>query len=1052
MADMASTLPTESDSQILSALDWRLIGPHRGGRVVAVAGDPVNPAVFYFGACAGGVWKTDDAGTSWRNISDGYFTTAAVGALAVSNSDANVIYAGTGETCIRGNVSHGDGVYRSVDGGQTWANVGLSDTRHIGRILIHPANPDRAYVAALGHAWGTNLERGVFRTEDGGRTWDQVLFVNDRTGAHDLTMDGKNPRILYAASWEAQRYPHTLESGGPGSGLWRSVDGGDHWENITRKPGLPTGMLGKIGVAAAPSRPGRLWALVEAVDGALFRSDNYGETWIRLSEQSLLRTRPWYYMHVTAHPVDSDTVYVQNYGIWKSIDGGAHFSQMPSPHGDEHALWIDPRDPRRMVKGDDGGASVSVNGGRSWTTQLNQPTAQMYHVITDDQVPYRICGSQQDNTAISLPSRTVEGGIHERDWFPPGGGESGYIAVKPGSPHLVVASGPAGRRAYNDVMTLYDHRTGQRWNNTVWPELYGWGAGAESLKYRFQWTFPIMFSPHDPDTLYVAGNHVLRSTDLGMHWETLSPDLTRNDRTKLTPSGGPITRDNTGAEVYCTIFALAESPVTPGLLWAGTDDGLIHISRDHGETWKDVTPPPEILPSWALVSIIEPSPHDAGVAYVAATRYKHDDTRPYVLKTSDYGATWTLMVDGLPDDDFTRVVREDPDTDGLLFAGTETGLYVFARRRWHRIKAGLPVVPMYDLIIKGDEMVVATHGRSFWILDDLNPIREWASTSLTGPMHLFHPKPVVRLRTYGGFRQGFSGFMNYTRAGTSTIAAWIDMDAQATPHYETVNAGLNPPDGVVIYYWLDTVPDSPPEVAIVDENGRELRIYRDGISAHQGLNRLVWNLRLAGAPRVTAPDLEPWHRPDGPMVLPGNYQARLTIGDEHRSVSFEVLPDSRLTEAPEALEAQLRCLEDILKEIARCNRSINRIDSILPRVLDWLGRTSDPRVVDPGHKAEQELTAIREALIDTHMREAQLWPSGIHEKLNALFTSVDSADHAPPQQAKDVLRHLQEQLDALDLRMKALLTGSLEELEQVIRKLKLPVVNDQELFAADHPQ
>ena len=682
--------------QLLDNLEFRCIGPHRGGRVVAVAGDASDPMTFYFGACAGGVWKTTDGGQYWRNVSDGYFNTAAIGALTVSTADPNVIYAGTGETSIRGNVSHGDGIYKSVDAGLSWRHIGLSDTRHIGKIQVHPRDPDIVYAAALGHAFGPNEQRGVFRSRDGGENWENVLYKSDRAGSHDVTMDVNNPRILFAPIWQTQRYPHRLESGGAECGLWRSMDSGDSWEDVSRKPGLPRGVLGKIGVAISPAQAGRVWAVVEARDGAVFRSDDYGETWIRLSEQSLLRTRPWYYMHITADTQDPDTVYVQNYSFWKSIDGGASFETIPIPHGDDHALWIDPNNNQRIIDGNDGGACVSFNGGMSWSSIYNQPTAQLYHVCADDQFPYRVYGSQQDNTAISVPSATVDGAIHERDWYAPGGGESGYIAVKPDDPAFVVASGPAGQRAYNDIMLLYNHRTGQVWDITVWPELYGWGVGSEGLKYRFQWTFPIMFSRHNPDLLYVASNRLHLSTDLGANFDELSPDLTRNDPDKLRASGGPITRDNTGAEVYCTIFALAESHHEPGVLWAGSDDGLVHISDDGGREWDEITPPD--LPEWALISIIDASPHEAGAAYLAATRYKLDDTRPYLYKTADYGKTWTPITNGIPDGEFTRVIREDPNRRGLLYAGTETGLYISFDdgENWQRMGGNLPVCPIHD--------------------------------------------------------------------------------------------------------------------------------------------------------------------------------------------------------------------------------------------------------------------------------------------------------------------------------------------------------------------
>jgi len=1034
---------------LLAALDWRCIGPHRGGRVVAVAGDVSDPMTFYFGACAGGVWKTTDGGRFWRNVSDGFFRTAAVGAIAVAESDPNVVYAGTGETCIRNNVSHGDGVYKSSDAGRTWTNVGLRDSRHIGKIVVHPRDPDLVYVSALGHAFGPNEERGVFRSRDGGRTWEKILYKSPRAGSHDIALDRSNPRILYAAIWQAQRYPHALVNGGDESGLWRSTDGGDTWEEITRKPGLPTGLLGKIGVAASPAQPGRVWALVEAEDGALFRSDDYGETWTRLSEESLLRTRPWYYMHVTADPQDADTVYVQNYSFWKSIDGGATFARIPTPHGDDHALWIDPHNSRRMIEGDDGGAAVSFNGGASWSSIYNQPTAQMYHVTTDDQVPYRVYGSQQDNTAISLLSRSAEGAIHERCWYAPGGGESGYIAIKPDDPNIVVASGPTGRRAYNDLMTMYDHRTKQAWNVTVWPELYGWGVGAESLKYRFQWTFPIHFSRHDPDILYVCSNHVHRSTDLGASWEVISPDLTRNDPDKLKPSGGPITRDNTGAEVYCTIFALAESPLRAGLLWAGSDDGLIHVSEDGGRTWQDVTP--KDLPEWALISIVEASPHDPATAYVAATRYKLDDTRPYLYKTNDYGRTWTRITDGIPVDEFTRVIREDPNRRGLLYAGTETGLYVSLDdgARWQRMGGDLPVVPIYDLTIKGVELVVATHGRSFWILDDLTPLHQLAGGIGEQPVHLFQPRPTVRMRTDSArpWREGTPGVVSYAHADTSQTALLPVKQADGSLAYQHLDAGENPPAGAVIQYYLAEKPADGVTLTVRDGGGHEVRSCTgkdDKVPAEAGINRFIWNLRRPGSPRVTASDLEPWHRPDGPMVLPGTYQVELTAGDQTRTQPLVIEPDPRIRTSRDDLQAQHDFLLEILAALTTTNEAINRIDALREQLAPWERRTEDQdedaevRAAVTGLR--DELAAIRGRLIDVNMRQAQLWPSGLHEKLNALFESVDSADYAPPRQAREVFAELSRQLSELTGQLDAVLADGVPRLAAAAAAAGLPVI------------
>ena len=721
---------------LLDAMRFRCIGPPRGGRVVAVAGDPSEPAVFWFGAVAGGVWKTEDAGVTWTNSSDGYLKTSSVGALAVSDSDPSVIYAGMGESTIRTDVSHGDGIYRSTDRGRSWVHLGLADTRHVSEIRIHPRDPDRVYVAALGHAFGPNPERGVYRSTDGGAHWERVLYRDDRTGAADLALDVRNPTVLYASLWETHRNFWELSSGGPGSGLWRSTDGGATWSEITSNLGLPpSATLGKIGVAASPARSGRVWALVES-DAApgLYRSEDFGETWTLASDRQDLRYRPWYYMHVFADPLDEDTVYVNNLRMWRSTDAGAHFTPIPTPHGDNHDLWIDPRDGRRMIQGNDGGANVSFNAGASWSSVYNQLTAQLYTVDTDGRAPhYFVYGTQQDNSSIGVPSGANDGVIAWEDCRIAGTGESGYVAVDPKDPEVVyvgaVGSSPGGAGA----LQRYDHRTGQVRLVNVWPEHHG-GLGPGELRYRFGWTFPIRFSPHDPNVLYAGGNRVFRSTDEGQSWEAVSPDLTRAAPDKLGPSGGPITLDTSGAEHYCTLYAFAESPHEPGVLWAGSDDGLVHLSRDGGRSWRDVTPPD--LPEWAFIRTVEPSPHAPGALYLAATRYKLDDNAPYLFRTADYGESWTSITGSggdpaaaIPDDDFVRVVRADPGCPGVLYAGTETGLHVSLDdgATWRRWRSNFPVTPVYDLAVHGTDLVIATHGRSFWILDDLTPLHREAA-------------------------------------------------------------------------------------------------------------------------------------------------------------------------------------------------------------------------------------------------------------------------------------------------------------------------------------
>ena len=632
--------------------------------MVAVAGHPKERSTFYFGSTGGGVWCTTDAGITWRNLSDGFFHRAAVGAIALAPSEPSVIYVGMGESTIRNNASSGDGVYRSVNGGLTWTHLGLEATRHISRVLVDPADPDVAYIAALGHAHGPNPERGVYRTRDGGASWELVLHRGEDAGAADLCMDPRNPRILYATLWQGRRLPWHLDSGGPGSGLWRSVDGGDTWDDLSRRPGMPKGIMGRAGVTASGARPGRVWCIVEAEDGAVLRSDDYGEHWERLSEQADLRQRAWYYSRVIADPVDQETVWALNVECWRSSDAGKVFSVFPVQHGDCHDLWIDPADARRMILGDDGGASVSMDGGESWSSLYNQPTAELYHVTTDTREPYRIYAAQQDNTTIALPSHSRWGAITQLDTTHVGGGESGYIAVRPDNPDVIFAGD------YKGLITRHDQSTGESRPIMVWPDET---AMAGEARYRFNWTSPILLSPHDPSILYQAGNRVFRSTDEGQTWEPISPDLTRDDAEKLRSSGG-LTPDNSGAEYYCTIFALAESPLAPGQLWAGTDDGRLHMTRDGGRSWTEITPPD--LPRWATVRMIEASSHEDGTAYVAAEAHKLDDFHPYLWRTRDFGASWERLDQGLEEDEYCHVLREDPAHRGLLLCGTELGLLV----------------------------------------------------------------------------------------------------------------------------------------------------------------------------------------------------------------------------------------------------------------------------------------------------------------------------------------------------------------------------------------
>lgn len=1051
---------THDSLNLFGALSWRCIGPFRGGRVVAVAGDPVQPMVFYFGACAGGVWKTTDGGTYWSNISDGFFKTAAVGAIAVAESDPNVIYVGMGETAIRGNVSHGDGVYKSTDGGKTWSHLGLAETRYIARIRIHPHHPDLVYVAALGHAYGQNPERGVYRSRDGGKTWEQVLCRSNKAGGIDLSLAPYNPRILYATLWETQRTPWSLSSGGPDSSIYKSTDGGETWTELTNNPGLPKGLKGKMGIAASPARPDRVWAIVEAEDGALFRSDDGGATWERLCEDRTLRLRPWYYCHIYADPCDADTVYILNVQAWKSIDGGRTFTELTTPHGDNHDLWIDPRNPQRMIEGNDGGACVSFNGGASWSTIYNQPTAQFYHVTTDTQFPYRVYGTQQDNSAISVPSRSYKGAILWGDCYAVGSSESGYIAVHPQDPNLVYSGAVGSAPGGGGVMLRYDHRTGQVRIVTVWPELYG-GWGAKDLKYRFQWTYPIVFSPHDARVLYCTGNVVFRSLTEGSSWEVLSPDLTRHDPATMEPSGGPITRDTTGAEHYGTIFAFAESLHEPGVLWAGSDDGLIHISRNDGQTWANITPPE--LPEWTLISMIEPSPHDPATAYVAATRYKLDDWQPYLYKTQDYGATWVPITNGIPAHDFTRVIREDPGRRGLLYAGTETGIYVSFNdgASWQSLQGNLPVVPIYDLVIKEHDLVAATHGRSFWILDDLTPLHQLSEPVTKSVATLFIPRPTCRGVAPIGANRPRSSNKNYM-IGLGYAATFTETQTGQGEIVRTFfDAGANPPDGVLVTYFLAKSPESEVTLSFLDAQGQVIRRFSSQsekatpetgiaksprLSCALGMNRFVWNMRYPEARGVPG-DVATERSLAGPMTAPGTYQVEISVDGHTQRATFEIRQDPRITATQADLEAQFGLLTQIRDRLSATHDAINQMQSVRQQVNEWIhrteGQTMAAAVAEAGQGVLEKLTAIEQELIERRLRaplDMVHYPTRLNAKLAALSSVVASADTAPTQQSYDVFAELSERIDQHLSRWQALLTTEVPAFSKLIHAAAVPAI------------
>ena len=1070
---------------LLDAMRFRCIGPPRGGRVVAVAGDPSEPAVFYFGAVGGGIWKTEDAGTTWTNVSDGFVKTSAVGALAVSDADPSVIFAGMGESTIRTDVSHGDGVYKSTDRGRTWSHAGLADTRHISEIRIHPRDPDRVWVAALGHAFGPNSERGVYRSTDGGASWERVLYKDDRSGAADLSLDARNPTVLYASLWQAHRNFWELASGGPGSGLWRSTDGGTTWTEITPKLGLPAAaLLGKIGVTASPVRSGRVWALVES-DAApgLYRSEDFGETWSLASDRQDLRFRPWYYMHVFADPQDEDTVYANNHRMWKSTDAGASFTQVPTPHGDNHALWIDPHDNRRMIQGNDGGANVSFNAGASWSSIYNQLTAQLYTVDTDGRAPhYFVYGTQQDNSSLGVPSSTNDGAISWEDCRIAGTGESGYVAVDPQDPDVVyvgaVGSSPGGAGA----LQRYDHNTGQVRLVNVWPEDHS-GMGAGELRYRFGWTFPIRFSPHDPNVLYAGGNRVFRSTDEGQSWEPISPDLTRADPDKLGPSGGPITLDTSGAEHYCTLYAFAESPHEPGVLWAGSDDGLVHLSRDGGLSWRNVTP--DGLPTSAFIRTVEPSPHDPATLYLAATRYKLDDNAPYLFKTTDYGESWRAIagLDGepaLPSDDFVRVIRADPACRGVLYVGTETGLYVSLDdgATWRRWRSNFPVTPVYDLKVEGTDLVIATHGRSFWILDDLTPLHREAAIRAeggagAGQVELCAPRRTWRLIPgVMDFITGADGKDYSVGLGKpATFTATRDETGQVRRQF--LDSGEGARVGAIVYYCLpesiavDAHAGAGPGVSIAfhDASGGLVREFHpkpagyDELSdedkaldpgpwatVQAGANRFVWDLRFPGAMRLRG-NRTGGEADCGPLVLPGTYQVRLRVGEQTFTESFEVANDPRSPATIDELREQLDCLLAIRDKISAVYAGVQRIRDTSGDIERWCERLSrhggQDAALEAGRSLREALAEIEDALVRPGDHTDT---TGLHHRarLNAALASVigvvGSADARPTAQgealAEEYMARIDDQLD----RLNALLEDDVRAFSDLVAEAGLPLI------------
>lgn len=1014
------------DPEAYKAMSWRCIGPFRGGRVTAVAGIPSQPYTYYFGACGGGVWKTEDGGLNWRPVSDGYFKTGSVGAVAVSEWDPNVVYAGMGEAPIRGNVSHGDGMYKSLDGGKTWTHIGLGDTCQISRVRIHPRNPDLVYVAALGHVYGPNMQRGVFRSKDGGQSWEKILYVSDKAGAIDLILDPFNPRVIYAAFWSAHRTPYSLVSGGPGSGLYKSTDGGDTWEELSRNPGMPEGVLGKIGVAASGAKQDRIWAIVEAEQGGVFCSDDGGETWTRVNSERRLRQRAWYYSRIYADPQNPDKVYVLNTGFYRSLDGGYTFNSIRVPHGDNHDLWIDPNNPDRMINSNDGGANVTYNGGASWTPQDNQPTAQFYHVTTDNQFPYWVYGAQQDNSTVRIASRTPDSGISREYWHSVGGGESGHIAPRHDNPDIVYAG------SYGGLITRWDYKTRETRAINPWPENpMGWGA--KDLKYRFQWTAPILVSKFDSNVLYHAAQVLFKSTDEGQSWEVISPDLTRNDKSKQKQSGGPITKDDTSVEYYCTIFAVAESVYDPNILWVGSDDGLVHITRNGGKTWNNITP--KNLPEWSMISMIETSTFKAGRAFIAVDRHKLDDFSPYIYKTEDFGRTWEKITHGIPSNTFVRVVREDPERKGLLYAGTETGVFVSFDdgQNWQSLQLDLPVVPIRDMVVKEDDLVAATHGRAFWILDDLTPLHQLTEEVLKSDFFLFRPRDAYRMKGYG---------------------------------FPRSDMGENPPSGSVIYYYFKEKPDEEVTLEFLDVQKNLIREFKSRkqeqdtpgsfsrwgysgsqtVSIEKGMNRFVWDMRYPGAESV--PGAVYWGASlRGPIAVPGEYTVRLKVGEDRMIKTWKWKKDPRINTTQRDFQEQFDLLIEIRDKVTEVNRGIKKLRSIKDQINDLLKKISstDPseEIAEAGKEIVQKLTAVEDVLIQFKSKSGQdplNYPIKLDNKIAALASYVGSADFRPTEQSYKVFHELSSKADSQLGLLDLYIERDLKNFNRLVKKNDIPAV------------
>ncbi len=1007
--------PADGDSVFFSNLKYRLVGPFRGGRSGAVAGSYKNKNIFYFASSGGGLWKTIDGGSNWKNISDKFFG-GSIGSVAVAPSNESILYAGEGENTLRGNVSEGlGGMWRSDDGGRSWHNLGLKEGRHVARIVVHPQNPDIVWVAVMGHLFGPNEERGVYKTTDGGKSWNRVLFVNQQTGCSDITMEPGNPSVLYAGMWHVIRTPYSMESGGDGSGLYKSVDGGQTWSNLSTKKGMPKGVSGIVCVAVAPSNTDRIYAMIENANGGLFVSNNGGETWVLSCSDNDIKQRAWYYNRVFVDPKNENIVYCPNVEFMRSVDGGKTFHGINVVHGDNHDLWIDPEDGNRMILADDGGAQVSFDAGANWSTADNQPTAQIYRVTTDNAFPYRILGAQQDNSTIRIKSRTYNDGVTDRDWEPTAGAESGYVITDPLNPDIVYGGN------YDGFLSRLDHKTGENRAINVWPD-NPMGSGADSLKYRFQWNFPIFFSPHNPKKLYAAGNHLFATENEGMSWEMISPDLTTNDKSKQGPSGGVITKDNTSVEYYCTIFTAIESPLEKDLLWTGSDDGLIHVSRDGGKNWENVTPPQ--AGKWMMWNCIESDPFKKGSAYFVGTKYKSDDFTPYIFKTEDYGKTWKLITQGIDKMHFTRALRADRKRPGLLYAGTEYGMYISydGGDHWKKFQLNLPVTPVTDLTIKENDLIIATQGRAFWVLDDLSLVQQKEDALLNKKLHVFAVNDSWRME---GYR---------------------NLDIR--------NAGLNPPNGVVIHYFLKDANDSSDvTITIFDKQNKAVRVFSrnakeaaDKLEFTGGMNQFVWDMDYPPAEKI--PGMLLWNGTiRGTKAAPGQYKARFRFDKDSTDIAFTIKgdPNYKMTDADYDVQVgfllQLRDKFNDIQHAIKDIRSIRAQINELTAKLDSTRANKDIKLL--GDSIVKQLTVIEETLYQTKSKSGEdmlNYPIRLNDKLAGVYDVAASGYQVPSRQAKEVFEELSAKTDRELLKFKKIMKDQVGALNTLIHEKQVPVI------------